>query len=309
LSEPLDLLVVGDANPDLVLSGGDVVPAFGQRERLVERASLTIGGSAAITACGAARLGLRTALVAAVGDDVFGRWMLESLAERGVEVGGCVVRGDLDTGLTVVLSRGDDRAVLTAEGAIGALREEMVDRGRLRSARHVHFGSLYLQPGLAAGAPALVREARAAGATTSADTNWDPSERWEPLAVLEAVDVLVPNAGEALALSGSRDGDLEAALDTLSTGGRTVAVTLGPEGAVARAGGTTVRAPAVAVEVADTTGAGDTFTAGLIAGRLRGLPPADALRLACACGSLSARAAGGTGSQPTLDEALRAAAL
>jgi sugar/nucleoside kinase (ribokinase family) len=307
LSEPLDLLVVGDANPDLVLSGGDVVPGFGQREQLVERAGLTIGGSAAITACAAARLGLRTALVAAVGDDVFGRWMLEVLAERGVEVGGCVMRADLDTGLTVILARGDDRAVLTAPGAIGALREAQVDRDRLRAARHVHLGSLYLQPGLAAGAPRLAREARAAGATTSADTNWDPSERWAPLPVLDAVDLLVPNEQEALALSGSRDGDLEGALERLSSGGRTVAVTLGAEGAVARAGGDTVRAPAVAVDVVDTTGAGDTFTAGLIAGRLRGLPDAEALRLACACGSLSTRAPGGTGSQPTLEEALAAA--
>jgi sugar/nucleoside kinase (ribokinase family) len=125
--------------------------------------------------------------------------------------------------------------------------------------------------------------------------------------VLDEVDLLVPNAREALALAGGGDGDLDAALERLAGGGRTVAVTLGPHGAVARTGAETVRAPAVAVEVVDTTGAGDTFTAGLIAGRLRGLAPEEALRLACACGSLSTRAAGGTAGQPTLDEALAAA--
>ena len=62
-----DLLVVGDANPDLVLRGGDVVPAFGQREQLVDHADLTLGGSGAIMACGAARLGMEVAVVAAEG--------------------------------------------------------------------------------------------------------------------------------------------------------------------------------------------------------------------------------------------------
>ena len=63
---PLDLLVIGDCNPDVMVVGGDVTPAFGQQERLVEQISLEIGGSASITAVAAARLGLRVALAAAV---------------------------------------------------------------------------------------------------------------------------------------------------------------------------------------------------------------------------------------------------
>ena len=81
----LDVLVVGDANPDLVLRG-DVRPRFGQAEQLLDAADLVLGGSAAITAAGCARLGLRTALLAAVGDDVFGAFVRERLAERGVEL-------------------------------------------------------------------------------------------------------------------------------------------------------------------------------------------------------------------------------
>lgn len=69
-----DLLVVGDANPDVVLTGVPRPIAFGQRERLVGGAALTVGGSGAITACGAARLGLRTAFVGRVGDDPAGGW-------------------------------------------------------------------------------------------------------------------------------------------------------------------------------------------------------------------------------------------
>ena len=83
MAADLDLLVLGDANPDLVLHGGDVVPAFGQAEHLVEDARLTIGGSGAILACGAARLGLRTAIAAVVGEDLFGRFVRDGLATIG----------------------------------------------------------------------------------------------------------------------------------------------------------------------------------------------------------------------------------
>ena len=114
--DDLDLLVLGDCNPDLVLSGADVRPRFGQQERLVDEARLTIGGSGAILACAAARLGLRTALAAVVGDDVLGHWMLDQLAGRGVEVGGCVVDPVRPTGLTVVLSEPGDRASSFAGG-------------------------------------------------------------------------------------------------------------------------------------------------------------------------------------------------
>src|ERR671930_686311 len=82
--EPVpDLLVVGDANPDLVLRGGDVVPTFGQREQIVDEAALVLGGSGSIMACGAARLGLSVGMVACVGDDALGRFTVESLAARG----------------------------------------------------------------------------------------------------------------------------------------------------------------------------------------------------------------------------------
>src|SRR5271166_2885375 len=128
-----DLLVLGDCNPDLILEGDQVEPAYGQVERLVENAELTIGGSGSIVACGASRLGLRTALVAVVGDDVFGRFMMESLRQRGVDVSGMVVDTSARTGVTVILDRGVDRAILTFPGTIAALTVEAVDHELLAS--------------------------------------------------------------------------------------------------------------------------------------------------------------------------------
>ena len=81
----LDLLVIGDCNPDVMVVGGDVTPAFGQQEKLVDGISLEVGGSASITAVAAARLGLRVALAAAVGDDPAGWFMLGQLAAEGAK--------------------------------------------------------------------------------------------------------------------------------------------------------------------------------------------------------------------------------
>jgi sugar/nucleoside kinase (ribokinase family) len=299
-----DLLVVGDCNPDLVLCGGDVEPAFGQIERVVENGELTIGGSGAIASCGAVRLGLRAGLVSIVGADPLGRFMLDALGERGVDVSGVVVRPDARTGISVVLVRGSDRAILTALGTISELTADLVDRQLLHAARHVHFSSYFLHHALRPGLLGLLQEARSAGASTSIDPNWDPSEEWDGglLDLLEEITILFVNAEEARRIAAVAD--VEEAARTLSRGGSVlVVVKLGAEGALAVDGGKVIRSAAAAVEEVDSIGAGDSFDAGFLAGHLAGRSLEESLRLANACGALSMRAAGGTAAQPTLLEA------
>jgi sugar/nucleoside kinase (ribokinase family) len=301
----LDLLVLGDVNPDLILADAELEVAFGQAETLVQDAALTIGGSGAIMACAAARLGLRTAIAAVVGDDLFGRFMLQALSDRGVDTSGVMVDPALRTGLTVILSRPGDRAILTFPGTIAAMTADQVDAGLIARARHVHVSSFFLQTALRTGLAALLRSARARGATTSVDPNWDPSGGWDGglRRLLEHVDVLLPNAAEACRIAGNDDP--QAAAVHLAAAGPWVAVKLGAVGALAASGdGTVVTAPAPAgVEAVDAVGAGDAFDAGLIAGLSAGESLTRALALACACGTLSMREAGGTGGQPTLAEA------
>src|SRR5512145_894387 len=139
-----DILVAGEINPDLILTG-NVQPEFGQVEKLVESASLTIGSSSAIFACGAARLGLRVAITGVCGDDIFGRFMLGEMQKRGVDVSHVIVRPDGQTGLSVILNRGTDRAILTHPGLITALRASDIPEALLREARHLHVASYFLQ--------------------------------------------------------------------------------------------------------------------------------------------------------------------
>ena len=300
----LDLLVLGDANPDLVLHGGDVTPAFGQTERVVDTGTLTVGGSGAIMACAAAKLGLRVGFAGVVGDDPFGRFMQDELGARGVDVRGITVDDHRPTGITVVLSRGEDRAIITALGTVGDLRRELVDPELLSSARHVHVSSYFLQRSLRDDLPSLFAEVHAAGTSTSIDPNWDPEERWDGdlLNLLTVTDLFLPNSAEARSITGIDD--IDVAAESLAGRGGIVAIKFGDGGGMVVRGEVATRVPGIQVAVTDTTGAGDTFDAGFIAGHLAGWPLERCLALANICGGLSTRAAGGVAAQPTMEEAL-----
>jgi sugar/nucleoside kinase (ribokinase family) len=305
----LDLLVIGDCNPDVLALGGDVTPDFGQREKLVGSISLVVGGSAAITAVAAARLGLRVALAAAVGADPAGEFMLSQLAAAGVDTTAIVIRPTLATGMSVALSHGSDRAILTATGAMTSLTAADVPGDMLGQVGHVHVSSYFLlEQSLGPGLAALLGRARACGATTSLDTNWDPAGRWggdQLRAVLANTDVLLPNDEEAKRLSGQ--GTVGEALAVLSTIGPKVVVKLGALGAVCADGAQTcwIHPPTgLAGQFVDATGAGDCFNAGLIAGLLDRMCLPAAVGLGCATGSASTRGAGGTAAAPNLTTAL-----
>jgi sugar/nucleoside kinase (ribokinase family) len=298
----LDILVLGELNADLILRG-DVVPEWNQAEKLIDDATLTLGSSSAIFACGAARLGLRVAFVGVTGDDLLGRFCREALEARGVDTSGVVVDPALRTGMTVILQLPHDRAMLTFLGAIPMLRADMVDPALLAAARHIHVGSYFWQTSLQPGLPALFAQARARGATTSLDTQWDPSGAWAGLGdLLAATDILLPNEAEACALA--RAAGWQQALEALAARVPAVALKRGADGAAARRGGEFAAAAPPAVAVVDAVGAGDSFDAGFVYGALAGWPLEKALALAVACGALSTRAAGGTAAQPTLEEAL-----
>jgi len=299
---PFDILVAGEINPDLILAG-DVKPEFNQVEKLVDSAALTIGSSSAIFSCGAARLGLKVAFIGVCGKDVFGRFMLDEMQKRNVDVNNVIVR-DGQTGLSVILSTGTDRAILTHMGLISALRASDIPDALLRQTRHLHVASYFLQTNLQPGLPDLFRRARELGLTTSLDTNYDPSEQWFGFdELLSVTNVFLPNEKEALSLSGKMD--INIAAEKLGLRVDMLAVKLGPDGALGVSASKKVRVTSIPVKVVDTVGAGDSFNAGFLYGYLHNWDLEKALRLACVCGALSTQKAGGTEAQPTLDEAMK----
>lgn len=298
-----DVVVVGELNADLIVTG-DTTPTFGQVEKLVDDATLAIGASSAIFACGVAKLGLRVAFVGKVGDDIFGQFMKQSLAARGIDVSGIIVDPKLKTGLTIILSRGNDRAMLTYLGSISALTYADIDLSLLLRARHLHLGSYYLLDGLRADCPRLFAKAHEHGLTVSIDTNYDPSEQWQGgiAETLVQADVFLPNEAELHAIS--RTPETLDALRAMHKQVGLVAVKQGATGATAIQNGELITAGSIPVKVVDTTGAGDSFDAGFVYGYLNGWKLEESLRLACVCGALSTQAAGGTTAQATLAEAM-----
>jgi len=297
------VLVAGEINPDLVLSG-NVHPEFGQVEKIVENATLTVGSSSVIFACGAARLGLSVAFVGKCGNDPFGRFMLEEMQKRQVDVSNVIIDDARSTGLSVILTDGADRAILTFPGLIAALSANEIPDTLLRQAQHLHVASYFLQKALQAGLQGLFKHALSLGLTTSLDPNYDPRERWAGFdEMLAYTSVFFPNDKEARSVTHAPD--LEVAADALRARGGITAIKLGERGAIAVEGARTVKADSIPVDVVDTVGAGDSFDAGFIYGFLHKWSLEASLRLACVCGALSTRASGGTAAQASLEEAQR----
>ncbi len=298
-----DVLVAGEINPDLILSG-DVIPEFGQVEKLVDSAALTIGSSSAIFACGAARLGLKVAFIGICGDDIFGHFMLDEMSKRNVDVSHVIIRKGGQTGLSVILNHQADRAILTHSGLIAELQASDIADSLLAQSRHLHVASYFLQTKLQPDLPALFKRARALGLSTSLDTNYDPSEKWLGFDELLAVtNIFLPNEAEAKSLTGADN--VDEAANRLKSRVEAFAIKLGKDGALGTFGSQRIRMNNIPVNVVDTVGAGDSFDAGFIYGWLNGWKLKKSLGLACACGALSTQQAGGTDGQPTLDEAMK----
>jgi sugar/nucleoside kinase (ribokinase family) len=295
-----DVITFGDMCVDLIVTGADVVPRFGQVEKLVEDYTLEMGGSCCIFACQAARLGLRVGMLGRVGDDSFGRLVLRRLDECGVDTQHVIVDPALKTGLGIALCQDNDRAILTYMGSICAVGPDDVSDEFLSSARHLHYGSFFLHTGLLPHVPAIFRRARESGVSISLDPNWDPEERWNTTLAeaLSLTDMFMLNDQEARYISGRPR--LEDAVVWLRDQRiPIVTVKRGADGARVYYGQEMAECTVTPATGGDSIGAGDSFDAGFLAGWLRGLPLSKCLEIACTCGRSVAGAVGGLEGQPT----------
>jgi sugar/nucleoside kinase (ribokinase family) len=252
---------------------------------------------------GLAKLGVKVAFLGKAGADPWGRFCIECLAERGIDVKWATCAPWLKTGVTVAITSPQDRALVSFLGSIASLGAADIPDTALAEVDHLHISSYFLQERLRPEARALFARARRFGLTTSLDPGFDPTETWasDLRDTLLEVDVFFPNEMELRGLTG--EADVEAALRALDNGLTRVVAKLGREGVATLEGGALLRAPAFPIQALDTTGAGDSFNAGFLQAWLSGAPTADALRLGAACGALSTRGLGGTARQADLVEA------
>jgi sugar/nucleoside kinase (ribokinase family) len=290
---PLDCLVAGDANADLLIEG--ITRLEFEKEKLASHMDLVLGGSSSIMAFNLARLGPKVGFVGIVGDDFFGKFVEERLRWAGVDVPALRQLRGAKTGLTIWCNKGSKRAGITYSGTIAMLRAPDVSDDHLRKARHLHVGAYFVLEKLHPGAAALFRRARKLGLTTSLDCNYDPAETWDSgiRQVLKFTDVFFPNEIEALRLTNSRS--VESAAWELAKLARIAVVKLGAKGALVCAEGKQFRVAAVKTRVVDTIGAGDSFDAGFLACFLKGGSIEESAHAGVAAGARAVSAVGGTG--------------
>jgi sugar/nucleoside kinase (ribokinase family) len=280
------VLVAGELNVDIVLQGYHSFHEPG-KEVLVDDCLMVLGSASAICAMGLLKLGDPVAFLGKVGDDPWGRFCVECLAERGADVSRVMRDPGIKTGVTVAITSPRDRALVSFLGSIAALGAEDVHDAAFAGFSHLHVSSYYLQERLRPGLRSLFARARRLGLTTSLDPGFDPSETWAPDLgeTLSEVDVFFPNEVELRGLTGTDDpGE---ALRRLQNGRTRTVAKLGRDGAATLEGGQLVRVASYPIEPLDTTGAGDSFNAGFLHAWLAGSSSLEALRLGAACGALS----------------------
>ena len=305
------VLVVGSVNVDLVVAAPRL-PGPGQTVAGGDLARYQ-GGKGGNQATAAARLGARVAVVGAVGDDEMGRQARSALASEGIDVAGLAVSSRATGVALIVVDPRGENLITVAPGANDEVH-----------AVHVRTALAALAPGPddvvlvcreipPDGVRAALEVGRDAGSTTI--LNPAPADGLDA-ATLALADILTPNETELALLGGlgSARGNPETAARQVLAGqptdagegdahGRAVVVTLGAAGAlIVRAAGAAVAVPAPAVEVVDTTGAGDTLNGALAAGLADGLDLAGAVRRAVAAAALSTTRPGARGGMPTRAE-------
>ncbi len=264
----------------------------GSEGQLVETIRSSPAGTAGGTAVILSRLGAEVHSFGAVGADPFADTLLAMLEREGVDVSGLVSKADQQTSSSVIPVRPNgDRPAWHCIGANGAFTLDDLDLTALDGITHLHLGGPEFLGGEAAGE--LLAHARSLGATTSLDilAPGDP----EMLAwigdALPHTDYLLPNDEQVLGFTGASS-LAEGAAALVERGVGCVAVTQGAQGALVVVGESVIEVPAYDVEVVDTTGCGDAFSAGFLRGTSLGLDLGQSALLGCAT---AAQVAGGLG--------------
>lgn len=288
-----DVLVVGELNVDLILNQIEKFPVIG-KEVLAHNMTLTLGSSSAIFASNLSTLGSRVAFSGQLGVDDFGDHIIASLTSKGVHTASILRSSNVATGATIVLNFGEDRAMVTHQGAMADFSMTDIPDSVLRQSKHLHVSSIFLQNALKKEIVKLYMKAKALGLTTSLDPQWDPAEKWDLdfKNLLPFVDIFMPNAKELECIT--KISDIMAAVKSLSPENILV-VKNGSKGACLWDGKEFIDQPSfLNSNVVDSIGAGDSFDAGFIHKYIQQKPLRECLEFAALTGAISTTRAGGT---------------
>jgi sulfofructose kinase len=292
---PFDVIATGGADVDLVLTV-EAIPSEGGTV-MGELVGRLPGGTVANFACAAARIGMRSASLASVGDDSAGRALIQDFERFGVDTSLVSVLAEVETNFTVVLvTPSGERSIVVVPMFKAAYDPEITRRAYARGR------AAYMMAGQREEFFQLAQLARSEGALVMVDM--DPTIGVAPAGVgdvLSRVDVACFNHHAFTAVTREQP-SVVAARRLLDYGPEVVVVTSGSDGALAVTAHEAAYVPGWKVEVRDTTGAGDTFNAAFLAGTLRREPLEHRLRFANAAAAIAVTGLGPRGHLPTRTE-------
>lgn len=304
-----DIVALGELNVDLILNQIEGFPEVG-KEKFAHQMTLTLGSSTAIFAANAASLGVKVAFCGMIGNDSFGDLVEQSLRAKKVDTGYLIRTDKYATGATICMNYDEDRANLTYQGAMDAMGLSDINPDIFRNTKHIHISSVFMQSALKRDLMQILRLARENGVTTSLDTQWDPTEKWDLdyREVLPLISVFMPNEKELCALTRSKT--VDEAVEKILPYINAAVIKQGSRGSLllTKDGVRRQQTAMLNTRVVDAIGAGDSFNSGFIAQFVQGASLTDCQRYGNMTGAINTTAAGGTAAFTSREEVERIAA-
>jgi sugar/nucleoside kinase (ribokinase family) len=301
-----EVITIGLHIVDILGRPVEAIPA-GQGLALLDEIRMTVAGTCAATAVDLARLGIRVSSFGVVGADSLGSWMVQTMREEGVDTEGIVsVEGAYTSATMLPIRPNGERPALHVIGANSLVAKELIDWERVTGAKHLHVGgSLLLEKLDGTPTAEVFAKAKSLGMSTSLDIIGATGRDYEAVfgAAYENLDYLLVNEDDAKLLSDKTNLE-EACAWFIERGVKNTVITVGAEGAIYRSATEEFKVSAYKIKLVDTTGCGDAFSAGFIAGLIKGLSSEECVQLGVASGSSVATGLGSDAGVSSFEELL-----
>ncbi len=302
-----NIICLGILVADFIASTIEKFPELGKLE-LVNNTGVFTGGCATNTSIALAKLGMDVGVIGKVGDDILGQYVISELKKNKVGTKGVSISDKKETSTTIVLVDTEgERTFIHNTGANGDLTLKDIDLESLKASSIIHVAGYFLLPGFEGeDCKQFLKKVKKMGLTTTVDTAWDAQKRWLKLiqGSLPYIDYFLPSYEEALMLSGEKE-PRKICDFFLEKGVGTVGLKMGKEGCLIKNKREEIYCPPYQVKVVDTTGAGDAWVAGFLAGLYKGWPLTKVGKFANAVGASCVRSTGASSGIMGFEETIK----
>lgn len=307
IKSKIDVVCLGIMVADVMAKTIEKIPGPGKLE-IFDQMELHPGGCATNTSIGLSKLGIKTRAIGKVGKDIFGNFLIKVLEKHNVDTSGIAYSQKRGTSFSfAMINREGERSFLHYTGADEDLHLKDINFKLIKDARILHIAGFNLMPGFD-GEPIakVLKRAKKDGITTSLDTAWNSRvKNWKEIIKpsLPYLDIALPSIEEAKMFTGKEEKE-EIADFLLKFGVKIVGLKMGERGCYIKTKKEEFWIPSYPVKAIDTSGAGDAFVAGFLAGIIKGWNLQKTGKFANAVGALCVQAIGCTTGVKNMDETL-----